>query len=89
MPPTAWLRGVAIRRPMGAEPHSLDSCGFVRIDEIAELFRWFEIGYALGWDVHAVACLWITADAGIALPDAEGAEAANLNFISRLQGRNH
>src|ERR1035438_2858770 len=41
------------------------------IDQVTQFLGRLEVGYALGWHLHAFARLWVASDAGIALPDAE------------------
>ena len=59
---------------------------FAGVDEIAQLLGGLEVGHALGGDFDAFAGLGVAADARIALPDAEGAEAADLDLVAALQG---
>src|ERR1700761_4389374 len=65
------------------------SSSFVWVDQIAQLLGGLEVGNAFCRDFDAIAGFGIAADAGIALPDTEGAKAANLNLVSRLQGGDH
>ena len=57
-------------------------CGIrLWVDQIAEFFRGFEEGYFLCGNVNFGAGFGITANARVALPRAEAAEAADFDFI--------
>jgi hypothetical protein len=59
--------------------------GFARVDEVAKLFGWFEVRHAFGGDLNTLASFRVAANAGIALANAEGAESADLDFVTALQ----
>lgn len=58
---------------------------FSRVDQIAKLFGWFEVGDTLCGNFHALASLGVSAYAGIALADTEGAKSTNFDFVAALQ----
>jgi hypothetical protein len=60
--------------------------GSVRVNRIAQLFRWLEKGNAFGRNIDLRAGLRVASGAGIALAGPKTSEAANLNLVPRLQG---
>ena len=64
------------------------SCGsrtLLAIYQVFQLFAGLEKRYLLRGDFHAVSGLRVTTHAGLALPRAEAAEAANLDLFALLQ----
>src|ERR1022692_3103076 len=61
----------------------------IRVYQVAKLLGRFEVGNPLGRNLHAFACFWVSSNAGIALANAKGPEATNLNLVSALQSSDH
>lgn len=57
----------------------------IRVDQITKLFGWLEEGNALGRNIDLGACLRVAAGASVTLTRPKTAEAANFDFVTRLQ----
>src|ERR1035438_1619834 len=77
--------------PFGA--FSRRGCGSVwrdvTVDHILQLLARLEEGDLLSGDLDTIAGLGIASDAGLALPGAEAAKAADLNLVACAQGAHH
>ena len=79
-----WVVGVDVLDFfVGAAVFGGDGVG---VDGVAEFFRGFEEGDAFGGDVDLGSGFGVAADAGVALPGAEAAEAADFDLVARFEG---
>ena len=63
--------------------------GFLGVDQVAKLFGRLEVRHTLGGDFHLLAGFGVPPDARIALANAEGAEAADLDLVAALERPDH
>src|SRR5205085_7022371 len=55
------------------------------VHQVFQFLAGLEKGDFFRWDLDLVACLGIAADARLALPRAEAAEAANFDFVDAIE----